>query len=450
MKEIDDDLRVDNPIDSELCKKDDVEKPFVVQISRPFFTSLEISYLHSFTIPITKKIPYNQKKQKISQFIFQIIKILKFPLRVYNSTMNYYQRFYLFNLFEDFDSRKIDLKRIKVENCDIISKLENDPFVVVLSCLFLATKNEDCIKKLRDIQIVANTLRESDINTSTNINGSKNEINGVMKSENDTLGFNSQNYNTDSAGNGILSSSTSLFLEVQKKAIVSLEFKLLQTIKFDFIKSCIIDSIDQLVVQLSKELSINYKVTLYSWLMSFDIMSTQICLMVPQHCIALALIIISLNINPIEIFTEYETDISNDNNFPNSSNKSNDDQINKILENIDGYMISKCPETLVNEAIIYVLDYYVHQIKNSILRHYMPEIDPKTGKDQVFKMMELKLRFNDLKLIDQTSCCHIKSLKEDEYLNMWDYSIGSKGSARFMMNNKRKRFNSEIKVIRTS
>ena len=35
-----------------------------------------------------------------------------------------------------------------------------------------------------------------------------------------------------------------------------------------------------------------------SWLISFDIISTPLSLVIPPHCIALSIIIISLNLNP--------------------------------------------------------------------------------------------------------------------------------------------------------
>jgi len=56
--------------------------PTIVQVSRPYFTSSELKYLHAFTIPEQKKLTYNQRKHQIYQYVFQIIKILKFPLRV--------------------------------------------------------------------------------------------------------------------------------------------------------------------------------------------------------------------------------------------------------------------------------------------------------------------------------------------------------------------------------
>lgn len=360
--------------------------PTTVQVSRPFFTSAELKYIHSFTIPEQKKLTYNQKKHQIYQYVFQIIKILKFPLRVLGTTMNYYQRYYLFNKFEEM-------------NDGTQQDLEKDPYTVTLACLFLASKNEDCIKKLKDIQSVGNKLRDIDDENKIQMNSS--------------------------------------YIDAQRKCIMNIEFKLLQVIKFDFKNGSNVQSIDQLVVKFCKKLSIDYKTTMHSWLVSFDIMSTPLCLMIPPHCIALAIIIVTLNLKPKDLHTKYN---KADPDLPPSD-------LNEILEKIDCYNDFRCPETLVNEGIIYILDYYVHQMNFSILNDYMPSIDKDTGKEQIFKFMELKSRFNDLKVLSEKSCLDPSSLRQDDYLKIWDYNVGLKGSARFILGNKRRRFNLELDAL---
>lgn len=359
--------------------------PSIVQVSRPYFTSSELKYLHAFTIPEHKKLNYNQRKHQIYQYVFQIIKVLKFPLRVLGTAMNYYQRYYLFNKFEELNDGHQDL--------------EKDPYTVTLACLFLASKNEDCIKKLKDIQSVGNKLRDIDEENKIQMNSS--------------------------------------FVDIQRKAIMNIEFKLLQVIKFDFKNGSNIQSVEQLVVKFSKKLDIDYKTTMHSWLVSFDIMSTPLCLMIPPHCIALAIIIVTLNLKPKELNTKYnkvETDVPLDN-------------LNEILERIDCYKDFKCPESLVNEGILYILDYYVHQMNFSILNNYMPAVDIDSGKEQIFKFMELKSRFNDLKVLSEKSCLDPSSLRQDEYLKIWDFSIAAKGASRFILGNKRRRFNLELDAL---
>lgn len=360
--------------------------PTVTQVSRPFFTPAELSYLHSISIPDHKKIAYSQRKHQIFQYVFQIVKALKFPLRVLSTTMNYYQRFYLFNKFEE------------MTDDDNGSDLEKDPYTVALTCLFLATKNEDCIKKLKDIQAVANRIRD---------------------------------YELDKA----LSPS---FVDLQRKNIMLLEFKLLQVLKFDFINGTKSFSVDTLLVQFAKKLGLDYKSSMYAWLISFDLMSTPLGLTIPPHCIALAIIIITLNLKPHDLQNKY--------NQITVDEAAEDDHLGDILERIDSLGDFRCPETLVNEGIIYILDFYIHQMNFSILNDYMPLVDPRTGKEQIFKFMNLKSNFHDLKILNEQSCAK-PLLQKDAYLRRWDFSVGAKGAARFMLSNKRRRFDKEYDVI---
>ena len=308
--------------------------------------------------------------------------------------MNYYQRYYLFNKFEDLNEGDILSSIMYKSNVEVIQELEKDCYIVAVTCLFLASKNEDCIKKLRDIQIMANKLRDIEDESKSN----------------------------SQLGQAVL--------ENQRRAIMAIEFKLLQIIKFDFNNGCPQESLDQLVAQFSKQLQLDYKASLFAWLVSFDLISTPVYLMIPPHCIALAIIIITLNIKPNDIKSKYQQLHENDVDY------------SEILDRIDNEDF-KCPELLVNEGILYILDYYVHQMKFSILNSYLPAVDANTGKEQIFKFMELKSRFNDLQCIQEKSITK-NLLKQDDYLNNWNYSLGVKGSARFMTGNKRRRFDLEV------
>ena len=123
-------------------------------------------------------------------------------------------------------------------------------------------------------------------------------------------------------------------------------------------------------------------------------------------------------------------------------------KIGGILENIDSMRDFRCPEALVNEGIVYILDYYVHQMNFLILNDYLPTINADTGKEQIFKFMELKSRFNDLTILSEDSVSTTGLLKQDNYLRKWDYKVGSKGAARFMIGNKRRRFDEEFAILR--
>lgn len=376
--------------------KNGASKPTILQVSRPLLSHAELSHLHGNTIPDAKKVAYNQRKHQIYHFAFQVIKSMKFPLRVLGLAMNYYQRYYLFNSFEEQSDQNPE--------SDLITELEKDPYLVAYTCIFLATKNEDCIKKLREIQLVANKIREID-------------------SE-------SRSYYRN------ISSSASTVIDIQRKVIMSLEFKLLQILKFDFLSGAAnIPSVDQLVVIFSKQMELDYKLTFFAWLVSFDIMSTPLSLVLPPHCIALAIIIVTLNLKPSDVNCKH-----GDEEQPTN--------ITKILESLDCYKDFRCPESLVNEGIVYILDYYVHQMSFSVLNEYMPATNAETGKEQIFKFMELKSRFNDLQILSEESVSTVGLLKQDNYLRKWDYTVGERGAARFMIGNKRRRFEEEYSIVR--
>lgn len=355
------------------------EKPNLLEISRPYLTPNEISHLHSLTISEDKKIVYSQRKHQIFNYIFQIVKVLKFPLRVLNTTMIYYQKYYLFNEFNDSSEDFTNLER----------NLENDPYSIALTCLFLASKNEDCIKKLRDIQVVANKIRDVNLNEDQN------------------------------------------YLDLQRKILLTIEYKLLTVLKFNFNNnSLILPSLDTLVIQFAKIKKLNYTESLFCWYIAFDLMSTPINLMLPPHCISLAIIIVVSNLDTSELMTMYNETVDGNQERP------------KIERND-----FNCSELLVNESIIYILDYYVHQYNFSNLKEFLPATNKKSGKEQVFQFMTLKSKFNNIKLINEISCSR-QLLESDIYLKLVDYSIGLKGSNRFMLGNKRRRFNKELDAVK--
>ncbi|KAG7193060.1 RNA polymerase II C-terminal domain kinase beta subunit [Scheffersomyces spartinae] len=306
--------------------------------------------------------------------------------------MLYYQRWYLLNEFDD------DWQ----EGTNDINDKKFDPYTVAMASLFLASKNEDCIKKLSDIQAVGNKLRDLDT-------GDKEQ-----------------------------------FILFQRKCILNIEFKMLQVIKFNFMSDTMVPSIDSLVVIFAKKLGIGYKNTMFSWLVTFDIMSTLLGIMIPPHCIALAIVIITLNFKPKQLSVNPLINVTK--NTDDAADILSDDKLNAILESIDCMQDFKAPESLVNEAIIYVLNYYIHQMKYSILNEYIPRIDEESGKEQIFKFMDLKSKFNDLQVLDTWVSSHQKVLNEDGYLKTWDYSTAQKGSVRFLQSNKRRRFALELKV----
>lgn len=370
--------------------------PTIVQVSRPFMTHAELSHLHTLTIASNKKTTYNQQKHQIFQFLFKVSKSIKLPLRVLSLAMNYYQRYYLYYVFEDHGNNPTN---------DPLVEAENDSFLVATTCLFLASKNEDCIKKLKDVQAVCNRIRDLD-------GESRNFLKGGV-------------------------SSSIPLADFQRKVIMNLEFKLLQVIKFDFTSGAgNVPSVDQLVVIFAKQLKLSYKLTFFAWLISFDIMSTPLLLTLPPHCIALAILIVTLNLQPTDIEAKYADE------FSESA------AIGATLDSIDSMKDFRCPETLVNEGIVYVLDYYIHQMNFLVLNEYMPPVNAEIGKAQIFKFMDLKSKFNDLSILSEQSVSTNALLKQDKYLRKWDTGVCVKGAARFIIGNKRRRFDAEYAILR--
>lgn len=372
------------------------DTPTITQVSRPFFSHEEIEYLYSLTIPENLTLAYLQKKHQCFAFAFHIVRSLKFPLRVLGTAMNYFHRYYLFNRF-------VDPARLPPEDAGLV---DLDPLLVTVTCIFLASKNEDCIKKLRDIQITASKAAGWDLRPDYSLAPPT-------------------------------TNTPAPFLERQRRTIMALEFKMLQNLKFDFLNGCSVlnvGSLDVLTVQFAKKLNIPYRLSLFAWIMAFDLLASPLALIVPPHCIAVAILVVSLNLKPNDITTNHDSD----------DHANDTESLEQILNNLDCHAMFRCPEPLVNEAIIHILDYYIHEMQKSSLTDFIPSVDSELGKEQVFKFMDLKLRFNDL--ARPASTIASLSLHNDHYLKIWDYLLANKGCVRFMLSSRRPRFNKELRA----
>lgn len=412
--------------------------PSIAQVSRPFFTSAEIKHLLSQTIPDSQKLVYSQKKHLVFQFTFQLVRLLKFPLRVLATAMNYYQRYFLFNRMEDPDAPAVG----SGSTAELaVQAAERDPFVIAMACLLLAAKNEDCIKKLKDIQLAARQTRGPAFDTEPHAAAAAKAAAALaaaaaaaalalaLAAAGDTAPAAAGAASASAAA----AASTTALLDIQRRAVMAIEFRLLQAIKFDFLNGAT-PLVDQLVTAFCKRLALDYSTTLHAWLVCFDIMLTPLCLMIPPHCIALAAIIVTLNVKPSGVAHKYNR----------AEPPALADRLGQILDLIDCRRHFGCPEALVNEGIVYILDFYVHNMALLILNEYLPPLDPRTGKERVFTYMDLKLRFNDLKGMDQLLCLEPEILRQDKYLMPWDYTVGAKGCVRFMLGDKRTRFDAEM------
>lgn len=211
-----------------------------IQLSRPFLTRLQIEYAQSKTID--NIVVYKQRRNQVFSFLIKVCNTLKFPTRTLETAMIYYQRFYLHNSFN--------------------TSTYHD---VATVCLFVATKNEETIKKLRDIIAVVSQVRNMQLNSEQ-----------------------AENY---------------------RRRIIGLEIKLMETIAFDFR----IGHVEEYLVKFSKTLSIPKEITYTAWLFSYDTYQLDIALKAPASSIAVALLELAcklekfhVNINYRELFVNME------------------------------------------------------------------------------------------------------------------------------------------------
>ncbi|KAH3679927.1 hypothetical protein WICMUC_000670 [Wickerhamomyces mucosus] len=191
-----------------------------IQLARPFLTRNQIIHAHSKNVE--NQVAFDQRRSQVFSFLMKASSSLKFPARVLETSMYYYQRYYILNRF------------------DINTYLD-----VAVTCLFVASKNEDTIKKLRDILALTNQLRSQ-----------------------------------------TLSSEQS---EIYRKKILNFESKLLETISFDFRNF----HSEEFLIKFNKVLHKSKSDSYLSWLILFDSYQTEISLKLPPHVIALSSIILA-------------------------------------------------------------------------------------------------------------------------------------------------------------
>lgn len=306
----------------------DSEKPTListVQLSRPFLTRQQIKYAQNRTISNISI--YDQRRNQIFHFLLKICISLKFPMRCLESAMIYYQRYYLYN---EFDTTSY--------------------YDIAITALFITSKNEDTIKKLRDIIMIANQIK-----------------NTIMKPE---------------------------LLEQYRKKIIRIEFKLLETMSFDFR----FNHIEEYLVKIGKDLKISKEICSLAWLISIDSFQIDIGLKIPSHSIALASLIIACKLKNHDLKFKAETYYTTDNS--------------------------------INEGLIDLLDLYVHHFNFSNLVGFYPEF-----KD---KFINIKLFYAHAKGFSDQD---IKILEKDEYFKERDFSNGER---RYMLGNQKKRLFNEI------
>ncbi|KAH3677557.1 hypothetical protein WICPIJ_008964 [Wickerhamomyces pijperi] len=223
---------------SSSTEKQEAQITSTIQLSRPFLTRQQIKFARSKTIE--NPAIYNQRLLQLHQYLLKICHSFKFPMRVLEGSMYYYQRFYLHNKFEK-------------------TALIN-PLDVGITCLFIVSKNEDTIKKLRDLLILFNQTR------------------GVTLSAEQF-----ENY---------------------RKRILSIEFQILETIGFDFRTY----HSEEFLIKYNKLLKVDKETSYISWLILCDTYQTDVSLKYPPHIIAICCIILNnkLSDSSLKLTTDYQ------------------------------------------------------------------------------------------------------------------------------------------------
>ncbi|CDR39383.1 CYFA0S03e02696g1_1 [Cyberlindnera fabianii] len=204
-----------------------------IQISRQLLTQNQMRYCQSQTIE--NRQAYDQKRSQMFNFLMKICHALRFPVRTLESAMVLYQRFYLHNKFDG-----------------------QNYYDVALTSLFLATKNEDTVKKLRDIILTATQLRGAPLS-------------------NDQV-------------------------EAYRRKLMNVEFKMLEIISFDFR----VAHVEEYIVKIGKKLKIPQEICYLAWLIAYDSYQLEVALKVPANAIAFAVLQIACLINKQNIRVMYK------------------------------------------------------------------------------------------------------------------------------------------------
>lgn len=213
-------------------------------LSRPYLTKKQLQRAQKNTIPDRRA--YNQRKLVICKFLSDICIQLKFPRRTLETAVYFYQRYHVTNRFE-------------TEMC----------YNVATSCLFLACKQVETIKKVNEICTVSLKLRN------------------VTKITPETL-------------------------DTFKKRVFQIELRILESCSFDYRVNNSVH-IDEYIVKLGKELKLNYKVCYLAWIIAYDVLKLDIILMIPQHTISLAVLKIAYELSnetdwPKSCYIKYGSD----------------------------------------------------------------------------------------------------------------------------------------------
>ena len=216
-------------------------------LSRPYLTRKQITRAQRNTIPDLRV--YTQKKLQVLKYLSDLCVYMLLPRRTLETTIYYYDRYHLFNVFET----------------EMV-------YPLATACLLLSCKQTETIKKLNEICITSFRVRK-------------------------------------------VPNVTTEMVEALRKRALQLELRILEACSFDYRINNFLH-IDECIVKAGKKISCSKEVCYTAWLIAYDVLKTDIMLIIPQHSIAVAVLKVAedlLKTNNTawnqDIYTELSTDI---------------------------------------------------------------------------------------------------------------------------------------------
>ncbi|KAK9367635.1 cyclin-like protein [Lipomyces kononenkoae] len=209
--------------------------PAIIQLSRPYLTPNQILALER-QVADTNGSRDQQLKFQAFSIILATGSYLRFPIRTMGTAMIIFQRFYLFNSMQDFPST-LD---------------------TALACLFVASKTEDTLKKLKEILVASYYIKHP-------------------------------------GGPDI--SMDSPVIEDQRRRLISLERHVLETISFDFR----VKHPQPYIVKFAKRLRCPVSMAETAWQIALDSYRTILPLKSTPHAIALGCLYIAACLLEVDI-----------------------------------------------------------------------------------------------------------------------------------------------------
>ncbi|CAB4252535.1 similar to Saccharomyces cerevisiae YJL006C CTK2 Beta subunit of C-terminal domain kinase I (CTDK-I) [Maudiozyma barnettii] len=198
-------------------------------------------------------------------------------------------------------------------------------YLLATSCLVLSCKQTETLKKVNEICQVSYKVRK------------------ILKANQDMM-------------------------ETFKKRIWQTELRILESCSFDYRVNNFLH-IDEYIIKIGKSLQLEPNVCYLAWLIAYDVLKSDILLIVPQHCIAIAILKIS-----VELFN-----LQND----NSANENNNTKWSKV-----DYSFFETNESSVNEAYFEISNFYINTFDICDLQANIPPNYPHIGIESFIELKQ--------------------------------------------------------------